>query len=248
MVPTASEAGFLFGEAIQRRLAEDVVVPCSLGALPVQVALCGFGLAAAGAGAAHAIVTYQAPSGRTLREEAAAGPALILAGIAGTYDPDRAPVGGVVLGTEARCLGIGAGSGERFVAAEQMGWPQGVPRRGLPAVYDHLALHTPRTTGAPFVCGGLLSVTAASGTPAEARARAARHPGMLAEEMEAFAVGLAARLCGVPLTVVRGISNVAGEREFSTWRVREALAGVRETLLTLLATPQTDVRPVEDPA
>ena len=61
-------------------------------------------------------------------------------------------------------------------------------------------------------------------------ARASLHPEAVAEEMEAFAVALAALRFGVRLTVVRGISNVAGDRDQSRWRLREALTAARAVI------------------
>jgi nucleoside phosphorylase len=85
-------------------------------------------------------------------------------------------------------------------------------------------------------------VAAAAGSRRAAAARAAAHPGALAEEMEAFAVGLAARLARRSLTVLRGISNVAGDRRTTRWQTAEALAAVRTLLVQTLhdvATPNT---------
>ena len=84
--------------------------------------------------------------------------------------------------------------------------------------------------------GGLLSVAAASGSRYEAAQRARAHPDALAEEMEAFSVALAARLAGMPLTVIRGIANVAGDRDTTRWRTAEALAAARRVLEHLLTT------------
>jgi futalosine hydrolase len=83
--------------------------------------------------------------------------------------------------------------------------------------------------------GELLTVCGASAAPDEARARRARYPEAAAEDMEGFGVALACRLFDVPLTVVRGISNVAGERERGNWRVGAALAAARELALEWLA-------------
>jgi futalosine hydrolase len=52
--------------------------------------------------------------------------------------------------------------------------------------------------------------------------------------MEAFGAALACHLAGVPLVVVRGISNHAGERDATRWRVREALAAARTLALEWL--------------
>ena len=70
----------------------------------------------------------------------------------------------------------------------------------------------------------LVTVCSAAGTAATAEERAERFPGAAAEDMEAFGVALAAHLAGVPVRVVRGISNVAGDRDRSRWRVEPALA------------------------
>ena len=41
--------------------------------------------------------------------------------------------------------------------------------------------------------------------------------------MEGFAVAVACRLAGVPLKIIRGISNHAGDRQHSRWKITEAL-------------------------
>jgi futalosine hydrolase len=45
----------------------------------------------------------------------------------------------------------------------------------------------------------------------------------VAEDMESFSVALACLACKVPLTIVRGISNQAGDRNKSRWVVAPAL-------------------------
>ena len=187
-------------------------------------------MAAAGAGTAFTL-------GNHLRTTAAARPQtapVILVGIAGTYDPVRAPVGSALLATDVRCVGIGRGTGAAHRSAAALGWPQGLPLAGLPPVSDCLLLSAPDLSGEPVLRGGLLSVAAAAATPAEAGERAAQFPGAVAEEMEAFAVGLAARLYGVRLTVIRGLSNVAGETDHAAWRTSEALAAAKDLLIRVV--------------
>ena len=230
LVPTAYEARFLCGERVHRTLANCGVARCRVGGYEVAVALCGFGLAAAGAGGAFAL-------GNHLRTTAAAGPQttpVILVGIAGTYDPLRAPVGAALLATDVRCVGIGRGTGAAHRSAAALGWPQGLPLAGLPPVGDCLPLAAPDLPGEPVLRGGLLSVTAAAAHPAEAGERATHFPGGVAEEMEAFAVGLAARLYGVRLTVIRGLSNVAGETDHAAWRTAEALVAAQDLLIRVV--------------
>lgn len=230
LVPTAHEARFLCGERVHRMLTDCGAARCRVGGYEVAVALCGFGLAAAGAGAAFAL-------GNHLRTTAASRPQavpVILVGIAGTYDPLRAPVGAALLATDVRCIGIGRGTGAAHRSAAALGWPQGLPLAGLPPVGDELPLAAPELPGEPVLRGSLLSVTAAAAHPAEAGERAEHFPGAVAEEMEAFAVGLAARLYGVPLTVIRGLSNVAGEADHAAWRTAEALAAAQDLLIRVV--------------
>jgi futalosine hydrolase len=52
--------------------------------------------------------------------------------------------------------------------------------------------------------------------------------------MEGFAVAAACRLRGVPVAIVRGISNVAGDREPSRWRIDEALETAADRVLHVL--------------
>jgi futalosine hydrolase len=157
--------------------------------------VCGFGLAAAGAGAAHAIAAHRG----------AADEGVVLAGAAGTYDPERLAIGAAVDAAAVRVDGIGAGG-------------SGPAALGF-AETDVIALG-----GAD---GELLSVAEAAPTPAVAEARAARYPAALAEELEGFAVAVAAALFGVPLRIVRGASNRAGDRDHAGWRMSDALRAVR---------------------
>ena len=131
------------------------------------VAMCGFGLAASGAGAAHEIALRR-PSH------------VILVGSAGSYDLDRAPIGSALIASAVRCHGIGVGE----LSAAELGWGGS----------DQIEL-----TGS----GGLvLSVAAASATREEAAMRLHKHPQAVVEEMEGYAVALAATLWEVPLTIV----------------------------------------------
>ncbi len=157
--------------------------------LSTPLALCGFGLAEAGARAAHAIATHP---------EAADG--VILLGAAGTYDPATYPVGSAVVAGSVRCHGIGA----EGRSPEALGF-------GAPELLT-LAGRGPE----------IISVAEASDAT-NAAAIARRHPEAVAEEMEGYAVALAAQQFGVDLWIVRGISNVAGDRDVSGWALPEAI-------------------------
>jgi futalosine hydrolase len=187
LVPTELESGLLF----------------PAGA-PAPLAVCGFGLAAAGAGAAHAIAEH--------RDAAAGGVTLV--GAAGTYDPARHPIGSAVVVGSVRCDGIGAGAGDGRRTAADLGF----------ATADSIALGP-----GPEI----LSVAAAAGSPAEAAERRERYPAAAGEEMEGYAVAVATGLFDGELTIVRGFSNVAGDRDRAGWRMQEALAAAAEIVRRL---------------
>ena len=52
--------------------------------------------------------------------------------------------------------------------------------------------------------------------------------------METFGAALAARLAGVPLHAVRGISNVAGDRDKDRWLVEPALMAAASSARSIL--------------
>jgi futalosine hydrolase len=163
------------------------------------VSVCGFGLANAGAGAAHAIAQHRPQR-------------VMLVGLAGSYNLARTPIGTAMVASAVRCHGIGAGGQN----ATELGW----------AASDQIELD-----------GGdglVLSVADASATPAQAAARHQKHPEAVIEEMEGYAVAVAATLFEVPLTVVRGVSNVAGDRDHAAWQARPALAAARSILASML--------------
>jgi futalosine hydrolase len=185
-------------------LATLILVPTAVEAelLPVDgvpVAVCGFGLAAAGAGAAYAIARHR-PSD------------VILVGCAGSYHLERAPIGSAMVAAAVRCHGIGAGGR----SPAELGWTDS----------DEIALNG----------GGglLLSVTSASGSAEEAERRRLAHPDALLEEMEGYAVAVAAMLWEVPLSVVRGVSNAAGDRDKGHWRMPDALAAAGDRVASML--------------
>lgn len=222
LIPTYHEAAILLGREVAAPLETGKIIEVELGSQPVKVALCGFGLAAAGAGAAW-----------TLAHELSGQPSpVILAGIAGTFDPRRLPIGSVLMATAVRCHGIGIGQNENHRGAEIMDWRQGHPLTDSSPVGDEIRLRSSRRLDFnEGVQGKLLSVAAACASPAEAADRSEHYPDCLAEDMESFAVALAARLARRPLIVLRGISNRVGERDRDAWRTEQALAKLMQILV-----------------
>lgn len=186
--------------------------------------LCGFGPVAAAARTAS-LIAAQKPA------------RVILAGIAGTYDRQRLPVGAAAVFGRVVMYGIGVGTGSRFVPAGAMGFPQW-PGNGDDdrTIDDELGLSIP----VPAAAGPLLTCCAASVSADEARRRTQFHPGVLAEDMEGFGVAVACRLAAVPLAITRGISNLAGNRSTSRWQVPEAMDAVWPIVNDLVTRPAWD--------
>jgi futalosine hydrolase len=138
----------------------------------------------------------------------------VLIGAAGSYDERLAPMGSALVAGRVELHGISAGGR----SPAELGFSRSdiaeLDLRGQPDG------------------GTLLSVTRSSGDDAEASRRASA-TGAIAEEMEAFAVAVAAQLHGVPLTVVRGISNAAGEQNHHRWRLKDCLQAARALLREL---------------
>jgi futalosine hydrolase len=70
-----------------------------------------------------------------------------------------------------------------------------------------------------------------TGTDRRAAEISARTGGAV-ESMEGAAVAHAARLMGVRVGEVRGISNLVGDRDRARWRIREAAAAARAALVS----------------
>jgi futalosine hydrolase len=205
---------------LERRIIEPVVRGGDSGSFLLE--LCGFGPVVAAARTAGLIAEHRPDQ-------------VLLVGIAGRFT-DRLALGQAYAFERVACHGVGAGSGEAFVPAEAMGWPQWPGDGSDPAtrIGDVLACTVGRLPAAAARAGLLLSACAASADDADVRSRLQLFPDAEAEDMEGFAVAAACRLAGVPLDIVRGISNTAGDRDTSRWRVDDACRAAAELAVMLL--------------
>jgi futalosine hydrolase len=140
---------------------------------------------------------------------------VVLVGIAGTYDAVALAVGSAVLHSRVEIEGL-----------ETAGFSQ------APGIGTGIDLV--RSVGGTTPPALLVTVFSPSSGAREVEARRERHPGAVAEDMEGFGVALACALEHVPLAIVRGISNAAGDRETKRWRIRDALSAARDLALDLL--------------
>jgi futalosine hydrolase len=221
MSPPASPAAPSLGSPTLVLLPTELELRrfCDHGGLPPGIAvqaLCGFGPVAAAARTAQLLAL--------LRPARA-----MLIGIAGAYDTGTHAVGAAFEFGAVAIEGIGVGEGRDLVAPPALGFPQwpGSPGAGN-AVFDRLELECATSREL------LLTTCAASADRAQAAQRRERFPDAVAEDMEGFAVATACALAGVPLRIVRGISNEVGDRAPERWRIPSALAAAHRLALAML--------------
>ena len=210
LVPTEMELGIL-----KPHLESHL-----LGTNAIEIQLCGFGPIVAAARTAELLVQLRPSS-------------VLLAGIAGSYD--RLALGAAYTFERVGCYGIGVGSGSRFCTAQSLGWSQGRAGQSGEIIEDMIALSTPNCADGNCVQELILTVTSAAADSTDCAQRLECFPLATAEDMEAFGVAVACKLRGTPLTVVRGISNQAGDRNKKNWRVESALKSVAKLVRRLLA-------------
>jgi futalosine hydrolase len=186
-----------------------------------RLELCGFGPVAAAARTAALLARHRPDR-------------VLLVGIAGRLD-DRLDLAAAYRFGHVACYGVGVGSHDGFVPAGQLGWPQwpGDPADGSPTISDVIACDPDGVTMPDAEL--LLTACAASATAADVLARKRAFPEAVAEDMEGFAVAFACRLAGVPLDIVRGISNTAGDRDHARWQTAAALRAAGDLAVQVIA-------------
>ncbi len=180
-----------------------------------EFAVCGFGPIAAGIVSAQLIAKHSPEK-------------VILVGIAGALNP-KAAIGTADCYSRIGCYGIGAGSGSGFQSAGDLGWSQFTDPESGEAFNDTIELEN--AVGSEAM---LLTVCAASANASDVAERLRRFPDAVAEDMEAFSVAMACKLARVPLVVIRGISNIAGDRNKANWEVDAALKAAAELIVSRL--------------
>ena len=202
LVPTEFELEFLSLALLQRIKNSNC-----------EICICGFGPIVSGIRTTQLIAEHSPKQ-------------VLLTGIAGALDL-RIPVGTSIEFDMAICFGIGAGSGDDFISASEMGWSQWPD---APQISDSIRLCDDNVAA----CVPLLTCCSASANEHDVQLRLKKHPNAVAEDMEGFSVATACRFTGIPARIVRGISNRAGDRNKENWRVRDAMLAVEKSLLKVL--------------
>jgi futalosine hydrolase len=224
MIPTSFERS-----VIEKWLREQRDETQQVAGMPSgwTIELCGFGLIAAAALTTEAIAKH-CPAH------------VLLLGIAGALN-DNLNIGDAAIFDVVTCHGIGVGTclSDSHQSADVLGWNQceADSIANKKSIGDSLPLFTINlnATSASQPQGNqLVSVTCASANTEEAHRRSKLFPRAIAEDMEGFGVALACARANVPLTIIRGISNRAGDREHSRWQVDQALRSAVNLAMPLL--------------
>jgi futalosine hydrolase len=173
------------------------------------VHICGFGVIASAAKTAALLAQIQPTE-------------VLLIGIAGALSR-KLKIGQAYQFSTVACYGVGVGSRENFQTGGEIGWSHWPDD---PYIGDCIDLRTSVSVSRPVE--QLLTTCAASHSIGEAALHKAKFPIAEAEDMEGFAVAAACQLAGIPLRIIRGISNLAGNRESRDWRIGHAMRAAVE--------------------
>ncbi|MFK7767365.1 MAG: futalosine hydrolase [Mariniblastus sp.] len=155
---------------------------------------------------------------------------VMLLGIAGSYSDDLL-LGKAYQFSKVNCYGVGVGSGATFQTGKQMGWNQW--DEAVSPIADSISLAVSKSLETTDDLE-LATVCSAAENLTDVEHRTHTFPDAAAEDMEGFAVAAACQLASVPLHIIRGISNRAGDRDKSNWQIKEALNSAVSLALKIL--------------
>lgn len=148
---------------------------------------------------------------------------ILVCGVGGAYPGSLLQPGDVVCAESEIYGDLGADSPEGFLDMQALGFPVIAGPRPL---YNRMPLDVfPAPRRVPFV-----TCTTCTGTDRKA-AELLERTGGAVESMEGAAIVHVARMMGVRVGEVRGISNAVGNRDRGAWRLREAAAAARSRLV-----------------
>jgi futalosine hydrolase len=186
------------------------------GAPPRSIVIAGgVGVAAAAAATARALALAEAAGVPFTR--------VVSAGIAGGISGRSGP-GAVVLARRSVAADLGARTDEGFLPLPELGLGE-----------SHVDCEGPvlsavRSALRESVIGDVLTVSTVTGTAAGVDDLLDLYPDAVAEAMEGFGVGTAARRAGATFLELRAVSNLVGPRDRAAWRIPEALTALTEAV------------------
>jgi len=199
---------------------------------PICLAHSGLGKAAAAA-SAMALISRFSPS------------ALWLFGCGGAYPERDLEIGDLVL-AESEIFGDeGVQTAFGFQDLEEMALPMRNDVRGI--VYNRWPVDSAllgwsrpllssfaESTSRGFASGPFVTVSSCTGTTVRGLELAGRTGG-ICENMEGAGAALACRQTGVPFLELRGIANLAEDRETADWDLPGSMRAAQEAVLELLS-------------
>lgn len=192
----------------------------SIGFPADRIQLCGFGPIAAASRTTQLLLQAEVDH-------------IYLAGIAGGLQREYAP-GTAITFSEVAIYGIGAGAGDTFRTAGDLGWnhwKQATDAGGEFRIGDRIPIADDSSADESRQ---LLTVCSAASTQKDVHDRRQTFPDAVAEDMEGFSVAFACAMAGCRLSIIRGISNVAGDRDKAHWRITDALNAASDLLIEKL--------------
>lgn len=170
---------------------------------------CGFGLIES------AVRTSQQLAKRPIER-------IILIGIAGVYSQFSEHVGTATIVHSVVQYGIGSMKNGSFLTPPQLGFSSNAP--------EEIRLHTQTNSTNQEETARriqLVSVSCAGQLPEDEILT--KYPHASCEDMEGYSVAYVASEHQIPLTIIRGFSNVVGE-EFANWKVDHAIESASKIL------------------
>jgi adenosylhomocysteine nucleosidase len=157
-------------------------------------------------------------------------------GVCGVCNAGMEAIGQAVTGTRAVFADTGVDTGADFLSLQAIDLPLAKPASGE-RVFNAIGLHAARGNR-NLKRAAFLTVSACSGSLQRAalvsRRFACERQELLCEDMESAAVALMACKAGIPCSVVRAISNVCGDRNYTNWQLSTAAHNAQKALLTCL--------------
>ena len=149
--------------------------------------------------------------------------AVVACGVGGAYPGSELEPGDVVCASSETYGDLGAASPEGFLDMRALGFPV---IAGDDPIFNQIPLDLfPAKRRVPFV-----TCATCTGTDQMAAELVARTGGAV-ESMEGAAIVHVARMMGVRVGEIRGISNAVGRRDRGAWKLHEAAAAARARLV-----------------
>ncbi len=153
-------------------------------------------------------------------------------GVCGVYSNDISLLTKAVAGKSAVFAAAGVETENLFQDMADIGLPFYAKGNGED-IYN--TIHLCDDPAAESVLRGVfLSLSAVSGNAVQAEKMKKRFDlkdNIVCEDMETAAAALIAYRAGIPCTVIRGISNLCGDRNYQNWRLKEAAEVAQQELI-----------------